>query len=69
MITPSLDDALRCPKCGGSRYIERIEDVDIGVGTVKRLVGGDCEDCGSFDNCADCGTWPWESHREFCIHA
>ncbi len=58
---------MNCPRCGGPRYIEIRDEVDIGVGTMTRLLGGDCEDCGQFGICQDCGSWPWVAHAPFCV--
>ena len=59
-----------CPKCGTHKLQEVIEEVDIGVGVQKHLLGWECCECGlAIAACAQCGSPEGERHLSWCPDA
>jgi hypothetical protein len=56
-----------CPVCHGPTY-EHAEEVDIGVGVQRFIVGYECQTCGSFPVCNSCGVieFPGKEHHYWC---
>ena len=40
---------MKCPVCGNMECQEDAEEVDLGVGVQKRVLGWDCPECGYMD--------------------
>lgn len=45
---------MECPICGAEDAMELLDEVDIGVGTMSKMRGWDCLECGSIPAC-ECG--------------
>lgn len=59
-----------CPKCGTHKLEEVVEEVDIGVGTQRHLIGFECLECGAaIACCSQCGVPDGESHASWCPNA
>lgn len=48
---------MNCPKCKSPDFIVLTERVDIGVGTLEHILGGDCKECGHISICDVCEAW------------
>ena len=46
-----------CPKCHKPIAMILTEDIDIGVGVQRHIIGADCLDCGQLTPCNTCGSW------------
>ena len=55
-----------CPKCGAVDFQEVVDEVDIGVGVITSLRGGDCLDCGEMSMCDNCDAWNFQEHNKWC---
>ena len=56
---------MKCPKCGlEGEKLE--EEVDIGVGVQKHLIGMECKNCGQMTVCNSCGQWDYLPHYTWC---
>jgi translation initiation factor 2 beta subunit (eIF-2beta)/eIF-5 len=40
---------MECPACGNPHCVEEAEEVDIGVGTIRRVYMYECPECGPMD--------------------
>jgi len=59
-----------CPKCGTHKLQEVTEEVDIGVGVQKHLLGYECLKCGiAIAACPLCGVPEGERHKAWCPDA
>ena len=56
---------MRCPKCDGPIFAAVEDEVDIGVGILKRITHGECGYCGEISYCDKCGGWN-DSHSNLC---
>lgn len=60
---------MKCPRCNADNFFEVEEEVDIGVGNLKHLLGGKCPMCGNINLCSFCGEWETTSginHKPWC---
>lgn len=56
----------KCPKCGNSECEVLNDEVDIGVGIQKHLLGFDCPTCGQIAACNECGFPDCLPHHCLC---
>jgi translation initiation factor 2 beta subunit (eIF-2beta)/eIF-5 len=40
---------MECPACGNPHCVEEADEVDIGVGTIRRVYMLECPECGPMD--------------------
>lgn len=57
---------MKCPKCDRTDAEELVEEVDIGVGTLRAVVGYECPDCGIMGRCPCCGSWDYQICPSWC---
>lgn len=57
---------MNCPKCNQNCCEELAEEVDIGVGIQKHVFGYECEACGQFSVCNNCGAIEGVPHASWC---
>lgn len=61
---------MTCPKCHSEQCEEVAEEVDIGVGVQKFVIGAECQRCGPLTVCNGCGRWDFqrvtEGHASWC---
>jgi transcription elongation factor Elf1 len=60
-------DFMNCPKCNATNVEEFAEEVDIGVGVQRHLVGVTCPVCGQLSVCSGCGVWDFQVHATWCL--
>jgi len=61
-----MRDLVSCPKCGLPETVLIEEEVDIGVGIQKFVVGWDCDQCGRLIACVSCGAALGTQHNKWC---
>ena len=66
MTAPRRVGEIECPKCGEIGE-EISEEVDIGVGVQKHLIGMECKKCGQIAVCNSCGQWDGSPHYTWCL--
>lgn len=55
-----------CPECGNGELVVIEDEVDIGVGTQKHVLGWECPKCGGqFMVCENCGALA-PNHEAWC---
>ena len=40
---------MNCPVCGNPNCVEEADEVDIGIGVQRRVIGWECPECGYMD--------------------
>jgi hypothetical protein len=56
---------MNCPKCNNDGATPVYDEVDIGVGMLKHLLGWECSFCGNVAACNECGH-PEGTHAAWC---
>jgi len=58
---------MNCPGCQSDKLRVIEDEVDIGVGIQKHLIGWECEVCGhQIGACSFCGHPDFEPHSKWC---
>lgn len=65
-MSDALASPIACPKCNKPGAFELFDEVDIGVGIMRRCYGFECADCGNIALCSTCGQPDFLPHNLFC---
>ena len=61
-----MSKKVECPKCGCKEAEEIVEEVDIGVGVQRFVVGYICPKCREFSICSGCGAPEGTACERWC---
>jgi hypothetical protein len=57
---------MKCPRCNAEGAVELVDEVDIGVGTIRNVHGYECPKCGPVAVCRSCGQPDFLPHAKWC---